>query len=65
MDGLDTYKEICKLYPKQKSIIVSGFSDDERVKEVQKLGAGAYVKKPFILESLGRAVHSELNGNKN
>jgi YesN/AraC family two-component response regulator len=32
--------------PKQKVIIVSGFSETERVKEAQRLGVGAYVKKP-------------------
>jgi PAS domain S-box-containing protein len=61
MDGLDTYKKILEIYPKQKSIIVSGFSESDRVRQAQKLGAGAYVRKPYLQERLGTAVKKELN----
>lgn len=61
MDGLDTYKEIIRLYPGQKAIIVSGFSESDRVKEVHRLGVGAYVKKPYVMERLGLAVRKELD----
>ena len=60
MDGLDTYKKILEIHPGQKAIIVSGFSETDRVKELQRLGAGAYVKKPFLLEKIGVAVKKEL-----
>jgi CheY-like chemotaxis protein len=60
IDGLDTYKKILELHPGQKAIIASGFSETERVKEAQKLGAGAYVKKPYTLEKIGIAVKTEL-----
>jgi len=45
IDGLETYKRIIKLYPGQKAIIASGFSETDQVKETQRLGAGEYVKK--------------------
>lgn len=61
MDGLETYKRILKIHPGQKAIIVSGFSETRRVKEAQKLGAGSYVKKPFLLEKIGAAVKAELD----
>jgi PAS domain S-box-containing protein len=61
MDGLDTYRSVLEIHPKQKAIIVSGFSESERVKAVQALGAGAYVKKPYIMEKLGMAVRKELD----
>jgi len=61
IDGLDTYKRIIELHPKQKALIVSGFSETKRVKEAQKLGAGAYVKKPLLLEKIGLAVRDELD----
>ena len=60
MDGLDTYKKILKLHPEQKAIIASGFSETGRVKEVQNLGAGAYIRKPLLLEKIGIAVKKEL-----
>ena len=60
IDGLETYKRILKLHPKQKAIIASGFSETDRVKKAKKLGAGAYVKKPYVLEKIGLAIKEEL-----
>lgn len=61
MDGLDTYKEIIKLRPQQKTIIVSGFSETIQIREAQKLGAGAYIPKPYTIEKIGLAVRAELD----
>jgi PAS domain S-box-containing protein len=60
MDGLDTYKAILAIRSRQKAIIVSGFAETERVREAQALGAGGYVKKPYVLERLGLAVRKAL-----
>jgi CheY-like chemotaxis protein len=60
-DGLDTYREILKIHPNQKAIIVSGFSPTERVEKMLALGSGAYVKKPFTRKSLAQAVRVELD----
>jgi len=62
MDGLDTYTNIIKIYPQQKAIIVSGFSESERVKAAKALGVGAYLRKPYIKEKMGMAVKNELAG---
>lgn len=64
MDGLDVYSEIVKINPQQKAIIVSGYSETERVSRAQAMGAGAYVKKPYTLERLGLAVRNELDGKR-
>jgi signal transduction histidine kinase/ActR/RegA family two-component response regulator len=61
MDGLDTYRSILEIHTKQKAIIVSGFSESDRVRTAQALGAGAYVKKPYVIEKLGLAVRKELD----
>lgn len=61
IDGLETYKRVLEIHPKQKAIIVSGFSETERVKEAQKLGAGEYVRKPYLMEKIGLAVRKELD----
>jgi signal transduction histidine kinase len=61
IDGLETYRRLQALRPEQKTLIVSGFSKTGRVKEAQLLGAGAYVKKPYGIETIGLAVHRELN----
>lgn len=60
IDGLETYKRILSLAPRQKTIIASGFSESEQVKEAQRLGAGAYIKKPYSVETIGMAVKAEL-----
>jgi CheY-like chemotaxis protein len=61
IDGLETYKRILEIHPHQKAIIVSGFSETERVNAAQAFGAGAYVKKPYLLEKIGLAVRKELD----
>lgn len=60
-DGLDTYREILKRYPNQKAIVVSGFSATDRVQEMQKLGAGGYIKKPYSIDILARSLRAELD----
>lgn len=60
MDGLDTYRKVLEIHPNQKAIIVSGFSETDRVRMAHDLGAGVYVKKPYVLEKLGLAVRKEL-----
>jgi len=61
MDGLDTYRSVIDIRPQQKAIIVSGFSETDRVYAAQNLGAGAYVRKPYVIEKLGLAVRKELD----
>ncbi len=61
IDGCETYHRIIQRYPGQKAIVTSGFSESERVREIQRLGAGAYVKKPYTLEKIAMAVRAELD----
>jgi PAS domain S-box-containing protein len=61
IDGLDTYKKILEICPNQKAIIASGYSETDRVKEAQRLGATSYVKKPYLMEKIGRVVRDELD----
>ena len=55
-DGLDTYCEVIKLHPGQKAIMTSGFSETDRVKEAERLGVGRYIKKPYTMQKLGKAI---------
>ncbi|HOI75485.1 MAG TPA: PAS domain S-box protein [Syntrophales bacterium] len=61
IDGLETYRRILEIQPRQKAIIVSGFARTERVNQAQDLGAGEYVRKPYVIEKLGMAVRRELD----
>jgi signal transduction histidine kinase/ActR/RegA family two-component response regulator/phage pi2 protein 07 len=61
IDGLETYRRILGVRPHQRAIIASGYSENERVREAQRLGAGTYVRKPYLLEIIGMAVRRELD----
>jgi CheY-like chemotaxis protein len=60
-DGLDVYREIARRCPGQRAIIASGFSETERVKKAQALGVGPFVRKPYTIKTLGKAVREELD----
>ena len=60
MDGLDTYRKIIEIHPGQKAIIASGYAENERVKTLQALGAGTYIRKPYTIETLGQAIREAL-----
>ncbi len=61
MDGLETFRRIRAIIPRQKAIIVSGFVETDRAREALKLGAGSYIQKPFIMEKICQAIRSELD----
>ena len=56
IDGLETYRRILRIHPGQRALITSGFSESDRVQEARRIGAGAYVKKPYRIETLAGAV---------
>ena len=60
IDGLETYRRIIQIQPGQRAVITSGFSESDRVHEARKLGADAYVKKPYRFETIARAVRDVL-----
>ena len=60
INGRETYEEIIKIRPGQKAIIASGHAQSKEVDIAQELGAGKYIKKPYILEKIGVAVKEEL-----
>jgi PAS domain S-box len=61
IDGFETYKRALEINSGQKAVIISGFSETDKVKDAQLLGAGTYVKKPYLQEKLGLAIRKELN----
>ena len=68
MNGRETYERIIQMYPEQNALIVSGYSMDSEVKQVQAIGAGQYVKKPYTIIQLGLAIRAvftpkDLSGN--
>ncbi len=62
IDGLETYERILKINPHQKALIVSGFSETNRVRKALALGAHCYVKKPYTRDTIGLAIRKALTG---
>ena len=61
IDGLETYRQILDSHPQMKAVLVSGYSETERVYEAQRLGGAVFVRKPYSLETIGDAVKRELS----
>ncbi len=60
IDGLETYLKIARLRSNIKIIVVSGYSETDRVKEVLRQSGGQYLKKPYSIEKIGIAIQEEL-----
>ncbi|MDD2463375.1 MAG: response regulator [Desulfobulbus sp.] len=60
INGRETYSRIAHRHPGQKALIVSGFSENEEVREALRLGVSAYLQKPYAISSLSRAVATAL-----
>ncbi len=65
INGYETYRQILEIRPFQKAIIVSGFSESNVVEKTKKLGATDFVKKPYSIELLARAVKKSLRAERN
>jgi len=61
IDGLETYQRLLEINAAQKAIIASGYSESERVRAALRMGAGTYIKKPYLFDRIGKAVRTELN----
>jgi CheY-like chemotaxis protein len=61
IDGAETYRRVLAINPDQKAIIVSGFSESKQTIETQRLGAGAFIKKPLSKVMIAAAVRKELD----
>ncbi len=62
INGRQTYERILRIHPDQKAVIASGFSESEEVKIALRLGAHAFIKKPYSIEELGRALKEGMEG---
>ncbi|MCI5120771.1 MAG: response regulator, partial [Candidatus Electrothrix sp. AUS4] len=63
MNGRQTYEAILRLYPGQRALIASGFSESDDVKKALKNGVKGFLKKPYSMEQLGQAVRNALTSS--
>ena len=52
MDGLEASKEIMKINPKAKIVMLSAMGDEEIIKTAKEIGINYFIRKPFNQEEL-------------
>lgn len=60
MNGHDTLRHIFEFKPDQKAIITSGFAESNLVQNTLQMGARAYLKKPYSIEDIAKALNNTL-----
>ena len=56
--GLETYREIRKFDRDVKVILVSGYREDRRIKQMLESGACGFIQKPFSFSDLYKTLIS-------
>jgi len=56
IDGLETYKEIKKIRPGARVVIMTGYSVDELIDRALSEGVDEFISKPFNYEQLLRVL---------
>ncbi len=64
MKGEDVMRRIMEMRPDTRVIVSSGSPDEERMKMLIKLGAKAFIKKPYPFEKLLRLIREVLDKYK-
>jgi len=59
-DGLQALEEVKAMNPETKSIVVTGYVSEAETLKAMQIGVGEYLKKPFRLSELLRAVKRQL-----
>lgn len=63
INGRETYRQVAAIHPNLRAVIVSGFSEDDDVKNTLQLGATQFLHKPYTLKQLGETVKKALSGD--
>ena len=60
IDGIEVLKNVKRMYPALKVIMVTAVETADKIKEALALGADNYITKPLSLEYLERDVEAKL-----
>lgn len=63
IDGLETYRQLLRHLPELPVVLASGYSETERVRAALAAGRGHYLKKPYTVTGLARAVRNVFDGS--
>lgn len=64
IDGVETLKRIRAARSDQKVVILSGFSEGDKIAEVRQLGVLAFLKKPFESATMVKTLRDALDGKR-
>ena len=59
-DGLETYENIVQVSPEQRTVIITGHSEDERIKRALSLGVREVATKPLNFQQIQSLVERSL-----
>ena len=62
MDGVETTREVSRLYPQVKVILLTSFLEDEKVLQAIEAGAITYVLKTVSSDELAHVIRSSYRG---
>jgi two-component system chemotaxis response regulator CheY len=62
MNGIKSIKEIRRLQPKARILVISALSDPDLVKEAIAAGAADYITKPFSVSDLKNRIAKVMGG---
>jgi PAS domain S-box-containing protein len=63
LSGYDCFLELKKINPEVKVIVSSGYADDDEQKKKFNIGISGFLRKPFSIESLSKAVSKVMSKN--
>jgi len=67
-DGMDLMREVKEKWPSIPIIVMSGYHTTETIEEANKMGASAFINKPFtpdeLLETVQKVVQKEEHHGK-
>jgi len=56
IDGLETFRQIRKIYPSARIIMITGYAVEDTLEQAQKEGISGIIRKPFNINELKVAV---------
>ena len=60
-NGSTTFSQLKKINADVKVLIASGYTEDQRIREMQNQGCYGFIQKPFSIRTLSQQVTSALN----
>ena len=60
MDGVQVFRELCKVRPEIAVIMMTGYAVEEQLAEALREGAKGYIRKPFTVDELLNSIQRVL-----